>query len=49
MSMVDFWNCSLWEFTAAVEGWNRAQGGDDPTPTMTPERYDELLAQHGYL
>jgi hypothetical protein len=28
MSMTDFWNCSLWEFAAAVEGWNKAQGGD---------------------
>jgi hypothetical protein len=45
--MSDFWAMSLWEFAAAVDGWNRAQGGD-ATPGMSVERYDELLQKHGY-
>lgn len=47
MSLADFWDCSLWEFAAAVDGWNRAQGGDQPEP-MSPERYEALLEKHGY-
>lgn len=45
MSMDDFWNCSPFEFAAAVDGWNRAQGGDDRPAPMTPERFDELLSR----
>jgi hypothetical protein len=49
MSMADFWDCSLWEFSAAVAGWNKAQSGDGDKPAaMTPQRYDELLELHGY-
>lgn len=49
MSMTDFWNCSLWEFAAAVEGWNnKAQGGDAPDP-MSIDRYDEILKERGYI
>ncbi len=37
---------SLWQYRAALAGWNRAHGGDDghdePSP-MSPERYEELL------
>jgi hypothetical protein len=48
MSMTDFWNCSLWEFAAAVEGWNKAQGGGAPDP-MSIDRYDEILKERGYI
>lgn len=48
MSMEDFWNCSLWEFGAAIEGWNRAQSGDDRPEPMTSETYDTLKKKYGY-
>lgn len=48
MSMADFWACSLWEFTAAVDGWNRAQGGASDANPMTGEDYDALLKKAGY-
>lgn len=48
MSLADFWTCSLWEFSAAVAGWNRSQSGDEPSKGMTPETYEKLLAKHGY-
>lgn len=48
MPLSEFWACSLWEFGCAVDGYNRAQGGDGAPDGMSPERYDELLAEHGY-
>jgi hypothetical protein len=35
---------SLWEFTACVDGWNRAHGDNKPEPP-SDEEYDALLAQ----
>ena len=36
--------CSLWELAAALDGWQRCHGADDQRPpTMTPERYDEII------
>lgn len=29
--------CSLWQFTALVDGWRRAQGGDDLTAAEVAE------------
>lgn len=46
--MADFWDCSLWEFSAAVAGWNKAQSGGDEAPAMSAETYMNLLEQHGY-
>jgi hypothetical protein len=35
---------SLWEFTAAVRGWNEAhKTGDEPPPPMSDERADAIL------
>lgn len=48
MSMADFWDCSLWEFECAVEGYRKANTVDDKPQAMTPERYEELCRQHGY-
>lgn len=48
MSMADFWACSLWEFQAAVSGWNRSQGGDDTVEEMSEVRYEEMLRENGY-
>lgn len=48
MSLSDFWNCSLWQFAAAMEGWNRAQSGGDKPERMTAETYDELKKKYGY-
>lgn len=46
MSLSDFWECSLWEFAAAVHGWNLAQSGE-PEP-LTGEEYDRMLEKKGY-
>lgn len=48
MSMTDFWDCSLWEFSAAVAGFNKANSGGDQPEHMSVERYEELLGEHGY-
>lgn len=48
MPLSEFWDCSLWEFSCAVAGYNRAQGGDDQLEGMSAERYDEILAERGY-
>lgn len=36
----------LWEFAACVDGWNRAQGGEDKPPFMSDDRFD--AATEGY-
>lgn len=34
---------SLWELAAAVDGWNRSQGGDNDKPDgMTVDRLREI-------
>lgn len=39
---------SLWQFAAAVDGWNRAQsGGADKPEPMTSAEFDELLKKNG--
>lgn len=37
-----------WQFAACVEGWNKAQGGNDKPPGMSPDRFDQILKQKGY-
>lgn len=34
---------SLFQFSAYVQGWNKAQGGDKPA-AMTDDEFDEMLA-----
>ncbi len=48
MSMSDFWNCSLWEFSAAVAGWQRAQGGEEKPEPMSAETFEALKKKYGY-
>lgn len=48
MALSEFWACSLWEFSCAVDGYNRAQGGDDQQDGMSGARFDEILAARGY-
>ena len=36
---------SLWEFGAAVGGWNKANGEHKPEP-LSEERHDELMAKY---
>ena len=33
---------SLWEYHAAVAGWNKAQSGDKPEPP-TDEEFDQMV------
>lgn len=35
---------SVWEFAAAVAGWNKAHSEDLPEPP-TPERYEEIVSR----
>lgn len=37
----------LWEFSAAVTGWNRAQGGEPEAQAPTPEEHDAMVARYG--
>lgn len=37
----------LWEFTAAVAGWNRAQGGEEAVKPPSPAEHDDLMAKYG--
>lgn len=41
MSPAEVDACSLWQFFAAVEGWNAAHGAKDG-PAITPEQEDDL-------
>jgi hypothetical protein len=33
---------SLWEFTAAIAGWNKAQGDEKGAQPLTVEEFDAL-------
>lgn len=37
---------SLWEYAAAMDGWNRAQGGEEEAPDLTSADFDEMLERH---
>ena len=32
--------------SAAVDGYNRGQGGEEPPPEMTGEDYDEMMKRN---
>jgi hypothetical protein len=42
-----FWKATMTEFFAAVEGWNRANGGAPDDAPMTSGEYEEILAEYG--
>jgi hypothetical protein len=37
---------SLWEFTAAVNGWAKANGAESKPPAPTDEEHDALMAKY---
>jgi len=37
--------CSLWQLSAAVDGWNSVHGAED-TPAMTFDEYERLIERH---
>ncbi len=40
--------CSLWQFAAAVDGWNAANGGDEAMPEPpTPEEFHDMIERLG--
>ena len=39
--------CSLWEFGAAVNGWNKANGGEVKADSLSEEEHDALMAKYG--
>jgi len=38
---------SLWEFAAAVEGWNRSQGAEESVEAPTAEEFHDLVKRLG--
>lgn len=38
--------CTLWEFAACIDGYNRAQGGEQPIPTMDEDELEEMMERH---
>lgn len=49
MSVQEMNEHSLWEFAAAVDGFNRAQGGEEPLPEMTNEEFDAILERNAWI
>jgi hypothetical protein len=47
MGQADFWNCSLWEFSAAVTGWKRANGQGESTEAPTEDEFQRMLERAG--
>jgi hypothetical protein len=37
---------SIWEFTAAMKGWNKANGGDSKPKSLSEEEHDALMRKH---
>lgn len=37
---------TLWEFSAVVQGWSKANGGDRKPSTPTEEEHDRLMAKY---
>ncbi len=46
VSIRDFWNMSIWEFYACVDGFNKANGDDQPPP-ISAERQLEIQRKFG--
>lgn len=38
--------CSLWEFGAAVNGWNTANGGESKPESLSDDEHDALMAKY---
>lgn len=47
MTQEEFWWSTPWQFAAAVNGWNKSQGGGDKPPPMSDATYEALLAEIG--
>jgi hypothetical protein len=41
--------CSLWQFSAAVDGWNKAHGGEPKPEAPSDAEFDEMLDQSAEL
>jgi len=37
---------TLWQFAAAVDGWNRTHGGEEKPEPPTDEEFDEMLRRY---
>ncbi|WP_166657123.1 hypothetical protein [Azorhizobium sp. AG788] len=41
--------CSLWQFAAAVDGWNTANGGEEAMPAPpSPREFQQMLDRAGW-
>jgi hypothetical protein len=40
---------TLWEFAACVDGYNRANGGDEEVEPMTAQEFDEAVEQSRWV
>lgn len=39
--------CSLYQFAACVDGWNKAQSGEDELAAPTQAEFEEAKRAHG--
>jgi hypothetical protein len=39
-------DCSLWEFGAAVQGWNRANGVEGKPKSLSEDEHDALMRKY---
>lgn len=37
---------SLWQMAAAIDGYNRAQGGEETPPELTNEEFDAMIERN---
>ncbi|MFC7399592.1 hypothetical protein ACFQU1_20475 [Chelatococcus sp. GCM10030263] len=40
---------SLWEFAAAVDGWNAANVGETTVEPMSAEEFDDLVEKYAWV
>jgi hypothetical protein len=40
---------SLWEFAAAIDGWNAANGAETAVEPMSAEQFDDLVEKYAWV
>jgi len=40
---------SLWEFAAAIDGWNAANGGETAVEPMTADEFDAMVEKFAWV
>jgi hypothetical protein len=47
MSLAEFWHCTPWQFAAAVNGWNKSQGGEDKPDPPSEAEFEAMIEEVG--